>query len=135
MCLQEPQVSCGAAAGRWWSCVWPVAGLDVPAGLQLPQGGARVNPSPQPLPPHCLFNRRCSIVPACNAHADEDIAAAMEVERLSADDPIGMLSSDPDRFFGRTAKVGGWACVVGAPCPAPAFAGAGTLLHCAAAGG
>ncbi|EFN53518.1 hypothetical protein CHLNCDRAFT_136597 [Chlorella variabilis] len=35
---------------------------------------------------------------------DEDIAAAMEVERLSADDPIGMLSSDPDRFFGRTAK-------------------------------
>jgi hypothetical protein len=36
--------------------------------------------------------------------ADEDIAAALEVERLSADDPIDMLSSDPDRFFGRTTK-------------------------------
>lgn len=35
---------------------------------------------------------------------DEDIAAAMEVQRLSADDPIEMLSSDPDQFFGRTTK-------------------------------
>lgn len=35
---------------------------------------------------------------------DEDIDAALEVERLSADDSLGMLSTDPDRFFGRTAK-------------------------------
>ena len=36
--------------------------------------------------------------------SEEDIAAAMEVQRLSADAPIQMLSSDPDRFFGRTTK-------------------------------
>jgi len=29
------------------------------------------------------------------------------VQRLSADGPIDMLASDPDRFFGRTTKVGG----------------------------
>lgn len=39
--------------------------------------------------------------------ADDDISAALEVERLSADDTIDMLSSDPDRFFGRTTKVRG----------------------------
>jgi hypothetical protein len=44
---------------------------------------------------------------------DEDISAALEVERLSADDPIAMLSSDPDRFFGRTTKAGQAArCIV-----------------------
>ena len=43
---------------------------------------------------------------------DEDISAALEVERLSADDPIAMLSSDPDRFFGRTTKAGQAARIV-----------------------
>eukprot|EP00887_Chlorella_sp_A99_P007510 scaffold2.g7510.t1 len=39
------------------------------------------------------------------ANASEaDIATALEVQRLSADAPIAMLSSDPDRFFGRTTK-------------------------------
>ena len=36
---------------------------------------------------------------------EDDIAAALEVERISADDPIALLSSDPDLFFGRTTKV------------------------------
>lgn len=36
---------------------------------------------------------------------DEDVSAALEVQRLSADGPIDMLASDPDRFFGRTTKV------------------------------
>ncbi|KAL4450153.1 hypothetical protein ABPG77_010822 [Micractinium sp. CCAP 211/92] len=35
---------------------------------------------------------------------DQDIEAALEVERLSADKPIEMLSEDPDRFFGRTTQ-------------------------------
>ncbi|KAL4452476.1 hypothetical protein ABPG75_008138 [Micractinium tetrahymenae] len=35
---------------------------------------------------------------------EEEIAAALEVERLSADKPIEMLSEDPDRFFGRTTQ-------------------------------
>lgn len=47
--------------------------------------------------------------PACPARrlrpAEEEIAAALEVERLSADKPIEMLSEDPDRFFGRTTQV------------------------------
>ena len=36
---------------------------------------------------------------------EEDIDSALEVTNLSADDPIAMLSSNPDRFFGRTTKV------------------------------
>ena len=45
----------------------------------------------------------------CTNHppADEEIATALEVQRLSADEPIAMLSQDPERFFGRTTKVGG----------------------------
>lgn len=35
---------------------------------------------------------------------EEDIAAALDVQKLSADAPIEMLSEDPDRFFGRTTK-------------------------------
>ena len=61
------------------------------------------------------FNARsgcsCHIAPprfplACRLpRADEEIAAALEVQRLSADEPIAMLSQDPERFFGRTTKV------------------------------
>ena len=36
--------------------------------------------------------------------SEAEVAAAVEVQRLSADAPIAMLSSDPDRFFGRTTK-------------------------------
>ncbi len=36
----------------------------------------------------------------------DDINAALEVASLSADDPIAMLAANPDRFFGRTTKVG-----------------------------
>ena len=35
---------------------------------------------------------------------EEDIAAALEVQKLSADRPIELLSQDPDSFFGRTTK-------------------------------
>lgn len=41
----------------------------------------------------------------CRPCTDEDVSAALEVQRLSADGPIDMLASDPDRFFGRTTKV------------------------------
>ncbi len=34
----------------------------------------------------------------------EEAAAALEVQRLSADKPIELLSSDPEAFFGRTTK-------------------------------
>ena len=58
-----------------------------------------------PTPSHRLpFHRLPAPLPL--SPADEDISAALEVERLSADDPIAMLSSDPDRFFGRTTKAG-----------------------------
>jgi len=35
---------------------------------------------------------------------EADIATALEVQRLSADRPIELLSQDPDSFFGRTTK-------------------------------
>ena len=65
----------------------------------------------------CLLSRRAVggvssyIIEAntSNQHScgcvEDDIAAALEVERISADDPIALLSSDPDLFFGRTTKV------------------------------
>ena len=34
-----------------------------------------------------------------------DIDAELEVKNLSADDGIGMLISEPDKFLGRTTKV------------------------------
>jgi hypothetical protein len=36
--------------------------------------------------------------------SSEDAAAALEVQRLSADKPIELLSQDPNAFFGRTTK-------------------------------
>ena len=36
----------------------------------------------------------------------DEVEAAMDLTSLSADDPIGLLSNDPDKFFGRTTKVG-----------------------------
>lgn len=36
--------------------------------------------------------------------SSEDAAAALEVQRLSADKPIELLSKDPNAFFGRTTK-------------------------------
>ncbi|GAB4813156.1 hypothetical protein N2152v2_000202 [Parachlorella kessleri] len=35
---------------------------------------------------------------------EDDIAAALEVQKLSADKPMELLSQDPDRFFGRTTQ-------------------------------
>jgi hypothetical protein len=35
---------------------------------------------------------------------EEDITTALEVQKLSADRPIELLSEDPDSFFGRTTK-------------------------------
>lgn len=35
----------------------------------------------------------------------DEVEAALDLTSLSADDPIGLLSNDPDRFFGRTTKV------------------------------
>ena len=35
---------------------------------------------------------------------NEDVTAALEVQKLSADRPIELLSDDPDSFFGRTTK-------------------------------
>ena len=35
----------------------------------------------------------------------DEVEAAMDLTSLSADDPIGLLSNDPDKFFGRTTKV------------------------------
>ena len=35
---------------------------------------------------------------------EEEVAAALEVQRLSADHPIELLSQDPDAFFGRTTQ-------------------------------
>ena len=35
----------------------------------------------------------------------DEVKAAMDLTSLSADDPIGLLSNDPDKFFGRTTKV------------------------------
>ena len=37
---------------------------------------------------------------------EQEINEALEITSLSADDPIDMLSHDPDKFFGRTTKVG-----------------------------
>ena len=37
--------------------------------------------------------------------SDEDVEAALAAANLSADEPIGMLASNPDVFFGRTTKV------------------------------
>ena len=50
---------------------------------------------------------------------DEDIDVELEVERLSADSHIDMLSKDPTRFFGRTVNVGA----------------GGVCAHCMAAAG
>ncbi|KAK9803015.1 hypothetical protein WJX72_000035 [[Myrmecia] bisecta] len=36
--------------------------------------------------------------------SEDDIKTALEVANLSADDPIAMLSKNPDKFFGRTTK-------------------------------
>ena len=36
----------------------------------------------------------------------DEVEAALDLTSLSADDPIGLLSNDPDKFFGRTTKVG-----------------------------
>jgi hypothetical protein len=36
----------------------------------------------------------------------EDVDTALQVANLSADEPINLLSQNPDRFFGRTTKVG-----------------------------
>ena len=38
--------------------------------------------------------------------SDEEVEAALAAANLSADEPIGMLASNPDKFFGRTTKVG-----------------------------
>ena len=35
----------------------------------------------------------------------DEVEAALDLTSLSADDPIGLLSNDPDKFFGRTTKV------------------------------
>jgi hypothetical protein len=35
---------------------------------------------------------------------DEEVAAALEVQKLSADTPIEPLSQDPEAFFGRTTQ-------------------------------
>lgn len=40
-----------------------------------------------------------------NASPD-DVRSALDVTNLSADDPIAMLAANPDKFFGRTTKVG-----------------------------
>ncbi len=83
----------------------------------------------------------CCEVVAWVCCAEDDIAAALEVQKLSADKPMELLSQDPDRFFGRTTQVSrGWAWVVGgglrgqcAPGPGTRFAsrhqpvGIGTL--------
>ena len=37
--------------------------------------------------------------------SDEEVEAALAAANLSADEPIGMLASNPDKFFGRTTKV------------------------------
>lgn len=39
--------------------------------------------------------------------SEEDVRAALNVKSLSADDPISLLSRNPDKFFGRTTKVSG----------------------------
>ena len=36
---------------------------------------------------------------------EEDISTALEVQKLSADSPIELLSKDPDAFFGRTTEI------------------------------
>lgn len=38
----------------------------------------------------------------------DEVEAAMDLTSLSADEPIGLLSNDADKFFGRTTKV----CIV-----------------------
>ena len=35
----------------------------------------------------------------------DEVEAAMDLTTLSADEPIGLLSNDADKFFGRTTKV------------------------------
>ena len=35
----------------------------------------------------------------------DEVEAAMDLTSLSADEPIGLLSNDADKFFGRTTKV------------------------------
>jgi hypothetical protein len=37
--------------------------------------------------------------------SEEDISTALEVQRLSADSPIELLTKDPDAFFGRTTQI------------------------------
>jgi len=36
---------------------------------------------------------------------EEDISAALEIEKLSADSPLELLERDPDAFFGRTTEI------------------------------
>jgi hypothetical protein len=43
-------------------------------------------------------------VDAPDGASAEEAAAALEVQRLSADNPIELLSNDPAAFFGRTTK-------------------------------
>ena len=93
------------------------AGASPPAPACLP-GGCLSPRSPCAfLLPLLLLNQHTCLTSGCtrdsllpcpfvSAYPDADIAAALEVERLSADEPVRMLSSDPDRFFGRTTRVG-----------------------------
>ncbi len=37
--------------------------------------------------------------------SSEDVRTAMNVKSISADEPIQMLVTDPDKFFGRTRRV------------------------------
>lgn len=60
------------------------------------------HPSPPQLPHHTV---------------DAEVSAALEVQRLSADEPIAALAADPDTFFNRTRTVGAGA----APGEAPVF--------------
>ena len=90
-------------------------GVDVPDGATgaCPQLCAALATSPPCHAPQRPARSAANpaLPPQPRAAADEDISAALEVQRLSADDPIDMLSSDPDRFFGRTTKVCWVRCV------------------------
>lgn len=47
-----------------------------------------------------------SLRPPLHRPADTEVSAALEVQRLSADEPIAALAADPDKFFNRTRTVG-----------------------------
>lgn len=42
--------------------------------------------------------------------SSDDVRTAFNVKSISADDPIEMLVTDPDKFFGRTTKVPHTSC-------------------------